>query len=99
MFPGEPGDNKGQVYEKKQRPLVYSPESIARMGMVYEGMPEDKLIEAGYTPGLLIQRRKENNAEFLTYTEYSTEEQGDTVTFVVRDGVVKSWFTEPAGDN
>lgn len=68
--------------------------SISELGVVYKGMPKEYLENAGFTEYLLLARKKEDSKEWLTFSDWTTPESGDTVTFIIEDGKVKDWIRE-----
>lgn len=68
--------------------------SISELGVVYKGMPKEYLENAGFTEYLLLDHKKEGNKERMTYSDWTTQESGDTITFVIEDGKVKDWVRE-----
>jgi len=73
-------------------------ELATALGIVYVGMPKEDLYETGFTEYLQKDYRQEGNEEWITFSDWTTEESGDRVTFHLIDGKVKSWgkfITEP----
>jgi endonuclease/exonuclease/phosphatase family metal-dependent hydrolase len=65
--------------------------SISELGVVYKGMPKEYLENAGFTKYLQTGYRKEGSKEWTTFSDWTTSESGDTITFVTEDGKVKDW--------
>lgn len=61
------------------------------LGLVYEGMPKEKLYETGFTELLQKGYRQEGNDEWITFSDWTTEERGDLITFHLKDGKVVDW--------
>lgn len=62
-------------------------------GMVHIGMSKEDLynvfgeaLEKGY--------RGKGNEEWITFSDWTTEEVGDIITFYLTDGKIKGWFKE-----
>jgi hypothetical protein len=51
-----------------------------------------ELQKLGFTQYTLIDYQKDSDTEYFTFSDWRTEERGDTVTFVVKNGKVKEWF-------
>jgi hypothetical protein len=64
---------------------------INESGFVYVGMPKEGLAKAGYTKLLQKGYRKEDNQEWITFSNLGTKEPGDLVTFYIVDGKVRGW--------
>ncbi|UCC94777.1 MAG: hypothetical protein JSW40_08190 [Candidatus Omnitrophota bacterium] len=67
-------------------------QTLAKLGIVYVGMPKEDLEKAGCKEGDLVDYRREGNKEWLTILDWATAESTDTITFVVEGGKVKDWF-------
>lgn len=70
---------------------------VTALGYAYKGMPKQDLPIAGYTRETMTDYYKQGKREFMTFSDYTTPEYGDTITFVIEDGKVKSWFKEKKG--
>lgn len=60
------------------------------LGIVYVGMPKEDL----YKVFTQLQQKgyyKQGNEEWITFSNWTTKEPDDTVTFYLRDGKVKGW--------
>lgn len=68
--------------------------SISELGVVYKGMPKEYLENAGFTKYLLLDHKKEGNKECMTFSDWTTPESGDTITFTIEDEKVKDWIRE-----
>ena|SRR3989338_5218642 len=66
-------------------------EKLPEYGVVYVGMPKEDLAKAGYTEYLQMGYYKDDAEEWVTFSNWTTKEQGDTVTFYIKDGRVKGW--------
>jgi len=69
-------------------------EIISKYGIVYKGMPKEYLPNAGYTKHTLLSYYKQGNKEWMTFSDWTTPEYGDTITFVIINGKVERWFKE-----
>lgn len=63
--------------------------SISDLGIVYKGMPKEYLENAGFTKYLLISSKKEGSEEWITFSDWTTPESGDKITFIIEAGKVK----------
>src|SRR3989338_4199613 len=63
--------------------------SISELGVVYKGMPKEYLENAGFTKYLLLDTKKEGSKEWMTFSDWTTPQPGDTITFIIEDGKVK----------
>lgn len=68
--------------------------SVSELGLVYKGMPKEYLENAGFTEYLLINSKKNGSKEWLTFSDWTTPESGDTITFIIEDGKVRDWIRE-----
>lgn len=71
--------------------------SISELGVVYKGMPKEYLEDAGFTEYLLLNHKIEGNKEWMTFSDWTTSEFGDTITFIIEDGKTKDWVKEGKG--
>jgi hypothetical protein len=60
------------------------------IGAVYEGMPREDLYKV-FTDLQQKDYRKEGNEEWITFSDWTTEERGDLITFHLVDGRVEGW--------
>ena len=60
------------------------------VGAIYVNMPKETLYKV-YTPLQQKGYRKIDNEEWITLSEWMTEEPGDKITFYLKDGKVKGW--------
>ncbi|NQT21956.1 MAG: hypothetical protein HQ579_00790 [Candidatus Omnitrophica bacterium] len=65
------------------------------MGIVYVGMPKEALYEI-YTPLTQKGYRKIDDEEWIAFSDWTTEESGDLVTFYLKEGKVKGWKANPS---
>ena len=68
--------------------------SLSELGVVYKGMPKEYLENAGFTKYLLISNKKEGDKEWLTFSDWTTPESGDTITFIIEGGKIRDWVRE-----
>ncbi len=68
--------------------------SISELGVVYKGMPKEYLENAGFTEYLLLSSREEGSKEWMTFSDWTTPQPGDTITFMIEDGKVRDWIRE-----
>ena len=61
------------------------------LGLVYEGMPKEDLYKTGFTEYLQKDYRREGNDEWITFSDWTTNERGDLITFRLKDGKVVDW--------
>lgn len=61
------------------------------LGIVYVGMPKEDLYKTGFTELLQKDYHKEGNEEWITFSNWTTEERGDLITFHLVDGKVVDW--------
>ncbi|MDD5546878.1 MAG: hypothetical protein PHO67_07010 [Candidatus Omnitrophica bacterium] len=66
-------------------------EKLPEYGVVYVGMPKEDLAKAGYTEYLQMGYHKEGTDEWITFSNWTSKERGDTITFYMKDGRVKGW--------
>lgn len=66
-------------------------EIATALGVVYVGMPKEDLEKAGFTEHSQKGYYKKGNEEWLTFSDWMTEESGDLITFYLVDGKVKGW--------
>lgn len=59
---------------------------------IYAADIPDDLEEMGFTKNTLVDYRTESNISFYTFSDWQTEEPGDTITFAVEDGEVANSF-------
>lgn len=64
---------------------------VTEMGIVYVGMPKEDLAKVGFTEYSQKGYHKEGNEEWITFSDWMTEESGDLITFYLVDGKVKGW--------
>ena len=57
-------------------------------------MPKEYLENAGFTKYLLLDTKKEGSKEWMTFSDWTTPQPGDTITFIIEDGKVKDWIRE-----
>lgn len=60
------------------------------MGYVYEGMPKEGLYKV-FSDLQQKDYRKVGNEEWITFSDWTTEEPGDLITFHLVDGKIKGW--------
>lgn len=58
------------------------------MGVVYVGMPKEELYKV-YTNQKGYY--KEDNEEWISFSDWMTDESGDLISFYLKDGKVKGW--------
>ncbi len=68
--------------------------AISELGVVYKGMPKEYLGNAGFTEYLLLDHKIRGNKEWMTFSDWTTPESGDKITFIIEDGKVKGWVRE-----
>ncbi|MDD5702633.1 MAG: endonuclease/exonuclease/phosphatase family protein [Dehalococcoidales bacterium] len=68
--------------------------AVSELGVVYKGMPKEYLENAGFTEYLLIRSKRKGNKEWFTFSDWTTPESGDTITFIIEAGKVKDWVRE-----
>jgi hypothetical protein len=56
-------------------------------------IPEE-LQKLGFTQHTLVDYHKESTTEYFTFSDWTTEQAGDTITFVVENGKVIEKFKE-----
>ena len=61
------------------------------LGIVYVGMPKEDLYKTGFTELLQKDYRQEDNEEWITFSDWTTEKSGDLITFHLIDGKVEGW--------
>jgi len=71
-----------------------SPKMVTELGVVYVGMPKEDLEKIGFTEHSQKGYYKEGNEEWITFSNWVTEESGDLITFYLVDGKVKGWREE-----
>ncbi|MDP2940519.1 MAG: hypothetical protein Q8O13_10705 [Candidatus Omnitrophota bacterium] len=49
-----------------------------------------ELQKLGFTQYTLVDYQKDGDTEYFTFSDWRTEQSGDTVTFIVENGKVKS---------
>ena len=76
---------ESQTDKEKQRE-----EFATALGVVYVGMPKEALYKV-YTDLQQKGYRKDGRDEWITFTDWMSEEQGSRITFYLRDGKVKGW--------
>ncbi len=74
-----------------QEPPEATKQLATELGLVYEGMPKEDLYKTGFTDLTQKDYRQEGNEEWITFSDWTTEERGDTITFHLEDGKVKDW--------
>lgn len=60
------------------------------LGLVYKGMPKEDLYKV-FTDLTRKDYRQEGNEEWITFSDWTTEESGDLITFHLVDGKVEGW--------
>jgi hypothetical protein len=60
------------------------------LGVVYVGMPKDSLYQV-FSDLQQKAYRQDGPDEWITFSDWTTEEFGDTITFYLRDGKVRGW--------
>lgn len=55
------------------------------------------LQQLGFTQYNLVDYKKIDNKEYFTFSDWTTEEKGDTITFVIENGKVIKKFKEEEG--
>ncbi len=76
---------------QKEQNLAKHKGMIAKYkGIVYEGMPRYHLYDV-FDRTLEKNYRKEGNEEWITFSNWTTEEPEDVVTFYLVNGKVKEW--------
>jgi hypothetical protein len=60
------------------------------LGLAYVGMPKESLYQIFHE---LQQKgyRKDGSDEWITFSDWTTEEKGDRITFYLVNGKVKEW--------
>ncbi|MDD5429878.1 MAG: hypothetical protein PHE97_04070 [Candidatus Omnitrophica bacterium] len=58
----------------------------------YAGFTRQDLNEAGFTRECLISEDRVGEEEYLTFSDWTTLFEGDTITFYLVEGKVKEWF-------
>jgi len=69
-------------------------EIVTALGVVYVGMPKEDLEKIGFTEHSQKWYYKEGSEEWITFSDWMTEESGDLITFYLVDGKVKGWKEE-----
>ena len=69
-----------------------TPRLTTNLGVIYVGMPKEGLEGLGFNQDILISHDKEENIEFMTFSDWITVAEGDTITFYIEDGEIKDWF-------
>jgi len=85
--------NSGCFFYDKSSAMQRSPKSPL-LGPIFKGMPKEGLEGAGFTAYLLIDHKKKDDKEWITFHDWTTTESGDTITFSIEDGKVKDWVRE-----
>ena len=66
----------------------------SKLGYVFEGMTKEQLENVGYTEFTLLEYTKSGNEEWMMFSDWVTPEDGDTVTFYLKDGKVVRWIRD-----
>lgn len=61
------------------------------LGIVYVGMPKEDLEKCGFAEHMQKSYYSRDNEEWITYSNWMTEEPGDMITFYLVDGKVRGW--------
>ena len=67
---------------------------VTELGVVYVGMSKEDLEKVGFTEHLQKGYHRKGNEEWITFSDWMTEESGDLITFYLVDGKVKGWKEE-----
>lgn len=64
---------------------------VTELGVVYVGMPKEDLEKVGFTKHLQKGYYRKGNQEWITFSNWVTEEPSDTITFYLVGGKVRGW--------
>ena len=73
-----------------EEPTQTQKELITQLGVVYVGMSKEDLYKV-FTPLQQKDYLKKGNEEWITFSDWQTEEPGDLITFHLKDGQVEGW--------
>jgi hypothetical protein len=66
---------------------------FANAGIVFSAIKIPKqLRELGFTEEYLLNYRREELVEFYEFSDWRTQEKGDTIVFIVRNGKIREWY-------
>ncbi len=68
---------------------------LPQLGVVYRNMPKADLQKAGYTENLQKACHKSRTEEWITFSDWTTERAGDTITFHIVDKKITNWDRKP----
>ncbi len=65
-------------------------ETLADLGIIYEGMPAENLSLYGFRQENLISSYQRNNKQYLTFPHQT--ESGKVIVFIIEGGKIRDWF-------
>lgn len=85
-------------FPKRKLRMGQKEKLITSMGVVFIGMDKTDLPRAGYTDLLLKKHEQKGDEtyleEWLTYSDWTTKETGDMITFYIVNNIVQNWWQE-----
>ena len=67
-------------------------QTVTELKKIDKGMPKQNLAKAGFTENLLLSYQPEGDALWVTYSYIFDFEEGNIITFYIKDDVIKDWF-------
>lgn len=95
---GKITERKGYVVGKFTIPFNWPSghkrQFTTKLGLVYEGMPKENLKKVGFTDYNLIYHDKQGKEEYMAFSDWTTPQEGDAITFYILDGKVSDWLKD-----
>jgi hypothetical protein len=89
---GGGGAEAATSFKKDKKEAEKADEPIIEMGIIYVGMTKETLLEkTGFNASLLMDYCKEGDEETMVFHDVITEEEGETITFYLKNGKIRGW--------